>query len=377
MQVEIAKELNAGEIYRDLIGEAYTQGVNLYFPAIQNGNMIEVRKISKQNALYKAFLERGKELIGRTDTSFLTAWEYIHLLLETSPCYVEYGEIGGYLRKMVCCNNLDLLQNYPKSVKKHKAEEVTHVEQYEDEIVSFKLNPTKLTVTKGMQMIGMTIRVVPLIILRMSSSLVQERMEQEIWRYSYYKDTGQTRSIIVSGEKGLREFYTAERAEQVMQGVSFDDAELTKCGYVKVPEIGLSKYDKTGVRALNLTKIYRAERVTKDEIAEEVSRYKEANFALIGQEVDRCISQMDGTELHRVVQGLKLAVNPYSYGQILKPVSILRSQIAEEIQTNIIKRTTEYLRELYVYCKSNPELFPDFDVEREQDEEAEYIGHIW
>lgn len=81
-------------------------------------------------------------------------------------------------------------------------------------------------------------------------------MKDNIVKFTYVKDNGQERELISTLSKSIfKKYYDSNYAEEIVKKC---ELKLDR-GYLKVPELGCSKYDETGMRALNITRITNVE----------------------------------------------------------------------------------------------------------------------
>ena len=125
-------------------------------------------------------------------------------------------------------------------------------------------------------------------------------------------------------------------------------------GYIKLPELGCSKYDFSGVRSLNISRILRMENVS---------------------EVDRTFIDVD---LNSVVDSFKEELdritvsNPDWIPRIYKLLNIndgnvegksvisLQSEINSYIETGVLIMSTAFKRSLHLFMIRNADMFPRY-----------------
>ena len=79
-------------------------------------------------------------------------------------------------------------------------------------------------------------------------------------KFKYIKDNGQERELVTTLSKEIfSKYYDVSYAENIIKNC---EMKIDR-GYLKVPELGCSKYDETGMRALNLSRITSIEVLVK------------------------------------------------------------------------------------------------------------------
>lgn len=185
-------------------------------------------------------------------------------------------------------------------------------------------------------------------------------IHNNIVNFSYLKDNDTVRELnTTTNENIIRQYYTDNffihnminniDINSVKQGGMMLSSKMNR-GYIKLPEIGGSIYDATGVRSLNVARILQA-KIVKD--------------------VDRTYINVD---INSVVQNFKDSVeylikkNPAVLRDVYKsltetePSSNEVALIADELYKFVDSRSailsTTFHRQLHLFLITNPEWFP-------------------
>ena len=348
MEWVVDKELNVVKgVYEDLLkGE-------LYFPSVVDGSDDEILSVAESNDAFRALVDEAKGVMGYRSGS--VSWYYLSFLLKTAPCFVEYTQGGLNMRKMVLCSNLNLCQRY-KNVGTFRGTDLVDIKVVGKALLAVKLNKTRITnLSYPLYLKGATIRVVPLVALDVIAERLREKLSDatRAYRCVYLKDNGTSREIITTLSRDiLLKFYDAEFVDKVMEGVSFDKEVLTNRGYVRVPELGASKYD-SGVRAINLTKLKSVSPVAVNEVD---TRFIEVDFNGIATAFSSGIGDIrDADILMHIANdlGVQISGTPTAWGIV--------AQMNEWFELSKTIGTTQFLRQIHLYMIDNGMLFGGYD----------------
>ena len=147
--------------------------------------------------------------------------------------------------------------------------------------------------------------------------------------------------------------------ERALYGVDIDSLKIGGMnisstmgrGYIKVPELGSSRYDSTGTRSVNVARLLQIKKL--DEVSRE----------FIDVDLDSCkvafekgVSVLTVKHPEMLPRLAELVGVQYLKGNETK-VELLKS-IRETVDTNCIILSTTYLRELHRLMVRNPDMFP-------------------
>ena len=110
----------------------------------------------------------------------------------------------------------------------------------------------KITQPRSAINFNKAVKVTPLFFISAFVQGITPIMKDNIVKFKYIKDNGQERELVTTLSKDIfAKYYGDEYAENVIKQC---EMKIDR-GYMKVPELGCSKYDETGLRALNLSRI--------------------------------------------------------------------------------------------------------------------------
>lgn len=204
---------------------------------------------------------------------------------------------------------------------------------------------------------------VPLFMLHAFMKGLEPYHMDGILEFVYLKDNNTTRELATTTSNAiLMDYYKDQMRVDMMLNAT--DVNTTKIGgmemsskqhrgYVKVPELGLSKYDAAGVRALNLARILTVKKV------DEVDR------SYIDVDLDSCVGNFYDSLDYLVSHfpeklGIVYAQLCGSAGSV--PADASQATVLDAIHKfvdmrNILLSTT-FHKALHKYMLSNPDLFP-------------------
>jgi hypothetical protein len=174
---------------------------------------------------------------------------------------------------------------------------------------------------------------------------VRKVLESSIVKFNYIKDNLSEREFITTLNPAiLSQYYQGDFVSKMLRGV---ELRLDR-GYVKLPELGISKYDDTGIRSLNLS------RITKVEVLQDFdARYIEVDFNTIHPAFRETVANMsDRLVLSTIYQDLT-GQDP----QVTTTLE-LRESILSFTDGQVAVGTTMALRYLHDYMVQRKQFFP-------------------
>lgn len=203
------------------------------------------------------------------------------------------------------------------------------------------------------------LRIKPLAMMKEDITHYKGLLSTGIYHFEYYKDNGTTRSLDSTiSDSIIGEYYNdPEFVENVF--ACMETSVMDVCGtvmpstvgrgYIRVPELGASRYDSNyGVRSLNIARVKSYHRV------ESVDRtFIDVNLSDV---VDKFLSavQVMGEELPLVYMDY-MAKNDYPDSS-----AVIIKEIMETVQMAYLLRSTEYTRELHLYMVSHQQWFDKY-----------------
>ena len=205
-------------------------------------------------------------------------------LMSVSICYVEvpkYTTKNGMpmqaFDKFFCTKNPNIMATWmgdSPSVMQAKYSpriQARQVEFDDNELRFVKLNHSSkgnsITVPRNSTNIE-KIKCIPLYMLYAFTEGAKTVMQDKIVEFSYLKDNGTIREISTTLNQDILMDYYHDTVfvNTMLQGVDINSVEQggmrlsshASRGYIKIPELGSSVYDDTGVRSLNIARLLKA-----------------------------------------------------------------------------------------------------------------------
>lgn len=205
----------------------------------------------------------------------------------------------------------------------------------------------KITKTKKELDLSGNIRITPFFLLSTFVKGITNLLDNNIIKFKYLKDNLVEREFISTTSISiLNDYYDQETVQKVMTNMG----QFLGRGYLKLPELGISKYDRTGVRSLNIS------RITQMEIIKEFdTSYIEVDFDMILPNLYETIRNIhDIRVLHLIHEDLT--------GKTTDSQSILEIQegIISFIEVQYTIGTTTVLRHLHKYMVQREKFFPAY-----------------
>ena len=206
---------------------------------------------------------------------------FFDYLMTVSICYIEIPKFttknGMHLKtfdKFLCTRNPAIMATWmgtstnEMQVKYSSRITVRQVEFNNNEMRFVKLNHTKkgnsVTVPRNASSIE-EMKCIPLYMLYAFTEGFKSVLSNNIIEFKYLKDNGTVRELNSTlSESILMDYYHDNLfVGTMLQGVDINSVEQgglmlashVNRGYIKVPEIGASRYDGTGVRSLNIARL--------------------------------------------------------------------------------------------------------------------------
>lgn len=345
------------EGYLDVFKEMLNNGLPLYYPEIKNGKLIRPDNVSLKylNDILSNEVNDFKDTyIKSFNLTVSDDWAYVIFLMKTAICYVETCSSGGQIKKMVASSNLKLLQAYG-DVSHFNG---TNISIARDSINYIKITKTKLTASRTpICASDNKIRVVPIAILQLTGDIVKQRLESALWKFKYFKDNGYERDIISTVNKDiLCNIYDTSVVESMIGGTGFDAQTLSERGFVRVPEVGASKYD-SGVRALNLTKVFEMKQVSVDDVDK---RFIDIDLAVVVPSFKDSVNKInDINMLSLICQQLSIPLK-----NVDMVISVIKDTMYSWVDLSVAYGSTQFLRSLHLYMLNNPMIFMGYSGKR-------------
>lgn len=185
----------------------------------------------------------------------------VDYLLSASLCYVEVFDSTANVEKFFATRNRFIAGGLANLKPQDTAKYVSYLQTYSVNYQTKQLKVLKMNVKKGGFSItqprsfldfNKSIKITPLFLTTAFMEGVNKILQGNIIKFKYIKDNLTEREFITTlSPQILLSYYDEGFAQKMLSGVG---AQLNR-GYVKLPELGISKYDHSGVRALNVSRI--------------------------------------------------------------------------------------------------------------------------
>lgn len=203
------------------------------------------------------------------------------------------------------------------------------------------------------------VRCVPLFMLYAFQKGFEDKLKNSILKFTYEKDNNTVRELSSSLSSSIiSRYYDTDMTGSMLSGSDIDSqvqggmhmSATMGRGYIRIPELGASKYDASGVRALNLARILRVEKVS------------DIDTTYIDVDLDSVISNFSDSLDYLLTKQPEKVSQVYRDLLEEEPTSnqypVLASQIKSFVNTRGIIFSTMYHRQLHSYMVMHPDLFP-------------------
>ena len=314
----------------------------------------------------------------------------VRYMLSVSICYVEVdkwktsmGERVHTYDKFLCTSNTRLLAEWLGD--SHKLIEMegkygTKLLYSDDDVANDVIHFVKCNQTaKGNSLTAprnafkaKDIRLVPLFMLYAYQEGIYKSLEDSLVKFTFIKDNKTERTMISTlSEDIVRSFYTDnEVVEKMLSGIDVRSVKQggmylsskAHRGFVRIPEIGASKYDNSGTRSLNLARIIKMQKVDASEVD---TRYINVDLDSViysfQKGIDALVSQRS-PEVRNIYKALTEGKGRDLPEQL--PPLTFADECMKEVTMKHSMFSTEYLRWLHNFMYSHPEWFGNYTGER-------------
>lgn len=293
---------------------------------------------------------------------------FIDYLLSMCLCYVEidnpsYNPNSKYSQrvdKFFATRNINIVKALcggedSKLQKANVSLQMIEQEYKSNMLRLIKVNETKkgysMTQPRNAVSMGKNVRIMPVVLLMALGNVIQAQLMQHIMEFTFVKDDKSVRVLNSTLNPMIFASYynDNDRWEEVKSNIT---AKYTR-GYIKVPELGLSRYDESGVRSLNLVRLEKMR---------------------IVQEVDKSFIDVD---INSIAPAFKMALdemlkNGYivdfyhaflNTNKVVSPVEGW-NELNNYIDSQVAIGTTTFLRYLHNFMMKNKDYFPKYTGEK-------------
>ena len=194
----------------------------------------------------------------------------------------------------------------------------------------------KITQPRSAINFNKSVRVTPLFFIGAFMQGITPLLKDNIVKFKYIKDNGQERELITTLSKDVfTKYYGSVYAEDI---ISKYEMKMDR-GYLRVPELGCSKYDDSGLRALNINRITSLETVDSFD-----SSYIEVDFNTIIPTFKATVEAIRNVQAVGIIYQTLIGENPGD-----KDIITLRSEIMTYVDGRFAIGTTTFQKELHNY----------------------------
>ena len=287
---------------------------------------------------------------------------FLDYILSCCLCYVEVFDKGGskgnsnLVEKFYATRNRFIAANIAKVPHSETSKYVNYLMPVLSDYKMENLRVLKLSrqkkgfkITQPRSAINFSraVRVTPLFFIGAFMKGLMPLLNTNIVKFTYVKDNGQERELITTLSKSIFEkYYDKTYAENAVKGC---ELKLDR-GYLRVPELGCSKYDESGLRAVNLS------RITNIEIIDDIdSSYIEVDFNSIIPTFKAVIESVRNEEILRLVYQTLMNVSADN-----KSIAEMRSEIMIYVDGRFAIGTSTFQKELHNYMLQYNMVFKNY-----------------
>jgi hypothetical protein len=187
---------------------------------------------------------------------------FLDYILSLSLCFVELYDTTNRVEKFYATRNRFIAGRVTGESEQATAKYIPYLTGDMNDIINHRLRFLKLkhSTKTGYSIVqprtyydARSVRVTPAFFTTTFVNNLSDILEKKVVRFNFVKDNMTQREISTTLNRDiLMNIYKDSRVVDTM--LEGTEAVLDR-GFIRIPEIGLSKYDKTGVRALNVTRI--------------------------------------------------------------------------------------------------------------------------
>lgn len=304
-------------------------------------------------------------------------------LLSVSICYIEIpktitknGVKSDTYDKFLATKNVALISEWTglpmgDIVKKYGERLTTRLADLFDS----NLRIGKLQFTKGNRKVslprgainidGMTC--MPLFVVNNFTKGFADYLRKGMLKFTFGRDNGVQRTVVstLSTEVLMHYYKDSEYIQMCLRNTSFLDITLGEMeststmlrGYIKIPEVGCSRYDTSGTRAVNMLRLSKIEVVTEAD-----PTFIDVDLESIQDNFRTCLEDFIRTNdpafaLSQMKEMCKDLFNEDLPSDITTPVRGM-TYLLRRAQDMSLVFSTVFKRELHLFILNRPHLFP-------------------
>lgn len=317
----------------------------------------ECKNVLEEIALYRS-LQLGYET---RNPGFYLKHKYMLMadyLLTASLCYVEIFDKNKCEQKFYATRNRLIAGELANMTELDSRKFSQYLSPYEasyemNQIKTLRLKEKKVgfTVTQPRSVLDFSanIKVTPVFLLTSFVEGFKDVALQHMVKIRFLKDNLQEREVITTLNGGiLGTYYDADKVNEMMNTSSL---QINQRGFITVPELGISKYDSTGTRSINVARIIHIEPVSEFDTS-----FINVDFSTI---VSSFISYVRAS--NNIPDLTRMYVQLVGGGVEGKTLSMVQAEIISRVEQLNLAETTTFQRSLHRFMMENPYVFPGYD----------------
>lgn len=277
-------------------------------------------------------------------------------LLASSLCYVEvFG--GVQVDKFFATRNRHIA-GFITGMSPQQTEKFTsYLQTYGNHYINkqFKVlkivpnrNSFRIMQPKGYLDLNRSVKITPLFFMTTFIEGIFELLNKYIIRFKYIKDNLTEREFVSTLNP---EILLKHYDQSFVQKMISNTQSMLWRGFVRLPELGVSRYDETGVRALNVS------RITSIEIVQDFdTRFIDVDFSVILPTFKETIDSIRNPQILAMIYEDLLGKPPQ-----FSSIAELQFAINSYVEGQYAIGTTTALRYLHVYMMQRPQIFKNYN----------------
>lgn len=315
-----------------------------------------VKSLPEEVACYRANMLRLENI----DADFLkrnTPILMIDYLLSACVCYVEVFDSTVKVDKFFATRNRFIAGKLGQLSDAETSKYVSYLTQYASNYDLGQLRVLKLRVSKNGFKVSQprghvdftkNVKVTPLFFITTFLEGIEGVLANNIVKFKYVKDNFVEREFITTtSTRILSSYYDTDFVQKMID----NSGKQLNRGYVKLPELGISKYDETGTRSLNIS------RITSIELLNEFdARFIDVDFNTILPCFKETINNIKDVRVLNFIHFDLVGSNAPSNN-----IAEIRNSIIAFIDSQYAIGTTTALRQLHLYMINHENVFNTYN----------------
>lgn len=284
----------------------------------------------------------------------------VDYLLASCLCYIEIFDNTANVEKYFATRNRFIAGSLTNMTPMETSKYTNYLQSFSNDFEKKQLKVLKITATKNAFKITQPrsyvdftrqIKITPVFLMTTFMDGIQDTIAQGVLRFRYLKDNLTEREFITTTNPAL---LIQTYGEDFTQKMVHNMASQLNRGYVKLPEFGISRFDYSGVRALNVSRITQVERINPQDV----------DLSFVNIDFDNILPSIkQGVYDIHSQQVLQLVYEELS-GQSVPPHNStveLKTFIDQFIDAQHAIGTTTALRHMHRYMTARPQFFPRYN----------------